>query len=98
MAVDPAQPDDARASAAADGLLRAAAHADGAADLQRLSDAVAVHTAALEWVNLVAVIRYLTVWCGAATKAIDELTGSLERVAGTGSLERVTKSLEQPDE
>jgi hypothetical protein len=79
-------------------LRRAAAHSDGGTDPHPLAEAVHVHAGHLEPDELQKLVLYLVGQLAAAFKSIDGLTGSLERVTGSSSWERINQAVAEEGE
>jgi hypothetical protein len=79
-------------------LRRAAAHSDGGNDPQRLAEAVHIHAGHLDHDDLQQVILHLVGHLAMAYKSIDGLVGSLERVTGSSSWERINQAVSEEGE
>jgi hypothetical protein len=61
---------------------------------ESLSDAVKVHAAGLDRGRLLRLLHSLLWLYGDSCRAVDKLTGALERTAGTGSAQRISRKLD----
>ncbi len=81
-------------AAALRGLRSAAASSDGGNDRAALAAAVHVHTGRFDVDQLRRLIYMLVVAVAMSHKSIDQLTASLERITGVGTLDRLNAALD----